>query len=116
MENKKEIKKIKEMVKTICQSCKNYEDAEKAMSLYFTEITDSESPRKEEFNEKYNIIEIAKSRSRQAFVQDLEDGTKLVVDYIYYKKAPNGLLTVFSQMEPWQNTWLQKDIAIFIKE
>ena len=56
MENKKEIKKIKEMVKTICQSCKNYEDAEKAMSLYFTEITDSESPRKEEFNEKYNII------------------------------------------------------------
>ena len=61
MRNNK-LKEIKQFVKTICESNDNYEDIEKCMKQYFTIITDSASPRAEEFNKKYNVITLANSK------------------------------------------------------
>ena len=116
MYNKKEFKKIKNMVETICKSCDNYQDNIKALEIYFTRLTDENSPRKNEFNEKYNIIKIANAKMKKGFICDYKDLTKLVVDFYIYEDAPKGFIIVLNQMEKWENKWIQKDIDIFVKE
>lgn len=116
MINKNEFKNIKKLTETICKNCNSYEELIEALKPYFTKLTDSSSPRADEFNKKYNVVEIANSKSKKGIIHTFEDSTKLIVDYYLYDKAPNGILVVLSQMEKWENKWIQKDIDIFAKE
>ena len=116
MFDKKEFTKIKELAEGICKSCKTYEEIAIAFKPYFTNIIDENSPRIEEFNEKYKILEIANCKSKKGITLDLEDSTKLIVDYYLYDKAPHGVIVVLNQMERFKKTWIQKWIDMFIKE
>ena len=116
MNNKEEFKKIKELTETICKSCKTYEETIEALKPYLTRITDTSSPRIEEFNEKYSILEMIDCKEKKGIIHDYEDKTKLIIDYYLYDKAPYGVAIVLNQMELWKDNWLQKAIAIYIKE
>lgn len=116
MKNNKELKKIKELTETICKVCKNYEETIEALRLYLTNITNENSPRFDEFNEKFNVLEIANSRSKTGLILDYEDTTKLVANYYLYDNAPNGIVICLNLLEKWKDDYLQKDIDMFIKE
>ena len=116
MFNKKEFMEIKELAETICKSFATYEEIETAFKPYFTNIIDENSPRIEEFNKTYNILEIANAKSKKGIILDLSDGTKLIVDYYIYDKAPHSTIVVLNQMERFKKTWIPKWIDMFVKE
>ena len=116
MFNKKDFESIKQLAESICKSCKSYEEIAIAFKPYFTNIIDENSPRIEEFNKTYSIFEIANAKSKKGITMDLEDGTKLIVDYYIYDKAPHGVIVVLNQMERFKRTWIQKWIDMFVKE
>ena len=116
MYNKKEFKEIKNMVETICKSCDDFESNLKALEIYFTKINNPNSPRREEFNNTYNIVEIFNSKEKKGLTHHYKDGTMLMVDYYLYKKAPKGILVFLNQMKRLEKGWFQCGIGIFAKE
>lgn len=116
MKNNKTLKQIKELIKTICKTCKSYEETIEALKPYLTNITNENSPRFEELNEKYNVLDIANSKSKKGLILDYEDTTKLVTNYYLYYKVPNGVVVCLNLFEKWKDDYLQKDIDLFIKE
>ena len=116
MNNKREFKEIKQKVETICKVCDTFDESVEALKLYFTEVTDCDSPRADEFNKKYSIIEIFNSKEKRGIRRKYKDGTMLIVDYYLYDKAPNGVLFFLNQMERLECGWFQCGIAGFIKE
>ena len=116
MYNKKDFKEIKQKVEEISLTCESFEENENALKLFFTEITDGASPRKDEFNKRYNIIEIAHSKSKNGLIHKYKDGTVLNVEYIFYDKAPLGIIVFLNQMRRLEKGWFQCGISAFIKE
>lgn len=109
-------KKIKTITESICDAHDNYEDILSSMCEYFTHISDSNSKRKEEFNEKYNIITLANSKSKTGLIKDFKNKDKLIIDYCFYNNNPNDIMIMLNVMENWEGNWIQKDISIFIDE
>ena len=116
MYNKRDFKEIKEKVDTICKSCETFDENVEALKLFFTEVTDSDSPRADEFNKKYNIIEIVNSKEKRGVRHKYKDGTMLIVDYYLYDKAPSGVMIFLNQMRRLEKGWFQCGIAGFVKE
>ena len=116
MYNKRDFKKMKENVETICKACDSFEENMEALKLYFTEVTDSNSSRKDEFNATYNVMDIFNSKKKKGFMHKYKDGTMLIVDYFLYDKAPNGVIFFLNQMRKLEKCWFQCGIGVFIRE
>ena len=113
---KQKLKEIQKITRAIYKKSSSFQEFEEMMKTQFVKLNDLSSSEIDEYNETYNIIEIAKSKYKTDKPFKLNKEERLVVDYYFYDKAPNGIIVVANNFERNTKKWNQNKIGLFLKD
>lgn len=115
-EQRIKMKRAKEIVKVVLKISNNWEEMENALAFFYTKLNDLNNPRLEEFNKKYNLIEIFSLDSKELKYKKFSNTTFVSPNIFLYDKAPDGILVMMSHMIKTPKGWLQNGIGLYAKE
>lgn len=116
MENNKHLAKIKEIINDICENSNNYDDILIGLKQNFTHMTDPNSPRKKEFNEKYATLNISESTVEEGLTLDVGDDESVNFEFYLYKNNPKDIVVATILAKTINKEVVPKSIELFIYE
>ena len=116
MKENKRLLKVKEIIADICANNDTYEDALLELKKRFTHITDPDSPRKSEFNQRYATLSIAESTVEEGATYNLGSDKNLIFELYLYKNNPNDIVIAVTLAKVIDKEFVPLSIELFIYE
>ena len=111
--DKKEYNRLKKVLGILVKNNLSWDEIKIGVEQVYTNISDTQNPRMEEFTKKYDVLDLIRSKSKLLAVHFIDKEHLLIAEVFFYNKAPNGLLFFLNQFKRNSGSWHQDQVAIY---